>query len=472
VHPLTVVLACVFLDTLGVGLIIPCLVQLFTSLGASPSQYGFYSSIYGIGQLVGSPICGALADRIGTKPILMMSFVGAGLSYGMMGGAWSLYVVVLARIMVGLVKQTQTVGIAYVVGVTDPNGRTQAMAWFSTASSVGFIFGPVTGSLLSRVNARYPFFLSAAIYTCTTLLAAVFLPNVYPDSSAMEGFDPTCPITGKAGECVASLSQQEQEQEQEEEKKKRAADLQENDASTTTTTSTPDAPKPSPRSPNPFVAMRETFPQLLSTLVEMVTTSNALATLVAVRFALSVSLMMMESTMLLYLQNRFDLDSKSNGFVLGFFGLTGVAINVFVVSRATRYFGGEQKTCLWAFVTGAVGFVIMGLSPSFRVFLVGVVIFCLGLYTSRACLLTLFTQMSPPTKRGAYLGVGGSLESLCRVVVPMVGGYVLEVDVRLPYLSCGVLMLCIALVWWVSVVRPQGSVGSKLPSLAPVKKTK
>lgn len=481
-HPVTILLTCVFLDTVGVGLIIPCLYQLFTSLGASPSAYGLLSSLYGVGQLLGSPVLGAMCDRVGTKPILMASFVGSCLAYGSMGMAWALWVVVIARVGVGLIKQTQTIGIAYVVGVTDTLGRTDALAKFSTAGMIGFIFGPVFGSLLSRVEPRLPFYVSASIFAVTSAIAAVFLPNVRPDRSALEGFDPLCPITGKAGDCIgAGADKTQNEEKQEVENVNGTGGEQDGGGSNSSDKAglekTADAANQDTDDLAEQVLTVGGYARMLltstkdvySTLREMMASSKEMAMLVLMRFLLSACTMIMESTMLMFLQARFEITSKSNGFVLGFFGLSGVATNVFV-ARITRYFQGEAKTITWSLLAGGIGFFALALAPSYPSFMAASLIFTFGCYTARACLLTLFTQMVPPTRRGAYLGVGGSLESFCRVVMPLFGGLLLETSVQLPFLLAGVVQVVIAGVWYVQVVkRTNSTVGVKLQ---PLKKTK
>lgn len=202
-------LLCVMLDMAGVGLVIPCLVSLTTSLGATPSQYGLISSLYGLGQLFGCPLLGSLSDKTGRKAIMIASFVGSMLAYGLMGVAWSLWVVCVARVMVGVMKQTTTLATAYISEITNPDERTGAMAKLSTMTGMGFIVGPILGSIMARYSLRLPFLLSAALFAIDIIVCVVFLPNVKPDPNLNIMFDPTCPITGKRGVCIASQSEKE-----------------------------------------------------------------------------------------------------------------------------------------------------------------------------------------------------------------------------------------------------------------------
>lgn len=200
-----IVLFSICLDMIGVGLIIPCLSSLTLSLGATAAQYGIISSFYGIGQLIGSPICGSLSDRIGRKWVLLISFGGAAIFYSLMGVAWSLWVVVISRIGVGLVKQTQTVGSVYIAEVVPVKQRTHAMAMLSTATGVGFIIGPICGSLLSRIDVRLPFLLSGFLFLCDTIFGYFYLPvgNINPHLREEVAEIQPCPATGETeGDCA------------------------------------------------------------------------------------------------------------------------------------------------------------------------------------------------------------------------------------------------------------------------------
>jgi MFS family permease len=125
--PLHVVLACILVDMIGVGLVIPTLPQLSESLGGTTALYGWVGTAYGIGQLIGGPFCGYLSDRLGRKTILIcmvifdsciipyvyliltlcvsmscmiVSFCGSCLSYGLMVVAWDFKVLLFCRLIV------------------------------------------------------------------------------------------------------------------------------------------------------------------------------------------------------------------------------------------------------------------------------------------------------------------------------------------------------------------------------------
>ena len=105
----------VFLDLLGVMLVVPNLIHRFKELGISTANYGLVSSVYSASQIVGGLLIGYLGDNVlGRKRVLLLSFAGAGLSYLLVGVADSLGLLVLSRVVVGLVKQTMTTSTALV----------------------------------------------------------------------------------------------------------------------------------------------------------------------------------------------------------------------------------------------------------------------------------------------------------------------------------------------------------------------
>ena len=108
-----VVLFASFLDYVGVALVVPNLIFRWKEIGISPERLGMVSSIYSTSQLVGGMLIARLGDRgLGRKRTLLLSFAGAALSYSMVGVATTVEMLALSRVLVGLVKQTQTCSTA------------------------------------------------------------------------------------------------------------------------------------------------------------------------------------------------------------------------------------------------------------------------------------------------------------------------------------------------------------------------
>ena len=126
----------VFVDLLGVALVVPNLVHRFRELGGSPSSFGVLSSAYAASQLVGGLLIGYLGDCvIGRKKTLLISFVGAGVSYLVVGLTHTLPLLVVSRVLVGLTKQTMTVSTALVAELTSEEVRTESLGRLSSATT-------------------------------------------------------------------------------------------------------------------------------------------------------------------------------------------------------------------------------------------------------------------------------------------------------------------------------------------------
>lgn len=188
-----VLLLAVFLDLFGVALVVPNIPFLFrAALGDrfSPELYGLISSVYSASQILGGLAIGYLADKsLGRKRTLLLSFVGAGLSYLLIGFAESVTLLILSRVIVGLVKQTMTASTAYVSEITPPHARAAALGRLSSASTLAFLIGQPAGGLLSaRLGRHAPCFLAAALFALDFVFVQLALPDA-GKSSASQGGD-------------------------------------------------------------------------------------------------------------------------------------------------------------------------------------------------------------------------------------------------------------------------------------------
>ena len=180
------VLVTVLLDVLGVALIIPVLPALVGEYSTGDSQaywYGALGASYGMAQFVLSPALGALSDRFGRRPVLLLSVLGLGGSYLLMGFAWSLWSLLLARLLGGATAATVAVASAYVADVTPPQHRSRGFGLLGAMFGIGFIAGPIVGGLLGDINHRWPFYLAAALCFLNALYGVFVLPESLPAAS-------------------------------------------------------------------------------------------------------------------------------------------------------------------------------------------------------------------------------------------------------------------------------------------------
>jgi DHA1 family tetracycline resistance protein-like MFS transporter len=171
------------LDIIGLGIIIPVIPQLIQELtGADVSEASRYGGwllfAYAFFQFLFAPLVGALSDRYGRRPVLLLSLLGFGLDYLVLAFAPTLAWLFVARVVSGIFGASFTTGFAYIADVSPPEKRAQNFGLVGAAFGLGFIIGPVTGGILGELGPRVPFFVAAGL----TLLNMAYGYFVLPES--------------------------------------------------------------------------------------------------------------------------------------------------------------------------------------------------------------------------------------------------------------------------------------------------
>lgn len=174
-----IVLATVFIDTIGFGIVIPVTPKLVAELtGAGLSEAaGYFGALlftYSLLQFVFAPVMGNLADAIGRKPVLLACLAAFGLDYIFMAVAPTIGWLFVGRAIAGIAGASYVPASAFIADVTPPDQRTQRFGLLTAAWASGFIFGPVLGGVLGEWGARLPF-IAAALLAFANLAAAVFV---------------------------------------------------------------------------------------------------------------------------------------------------------------------------------------------------------------------------------------------------------------------------------------------------------
>ena len=167
------------LDVIGLGIIIPVIPALIQELtGGSISEASRYGgwliASYALVQFLCAPIVGALSDKYGRRPILLLSLLGFGLDYLVLAVAPTIGWLFLARIIAGVFGASFTTGAAYIADVSSAEKRAQNFGLLGAAFGLGFIIGPVTGGLLGEIGPRVPFY-AAALVTFLNLTYGYFI---------------------------------------------------------------------------------------------------------------------------------------------------------------------------------------------------------------------------------------------------------------------------------------------------------
>src|SRR5213593_2652205 len=185
--PLLSIFLIVLVDVMGLTIILPLLPFYAESLGASASVVGMLVSAYAICQLLAGPPLGQLSDRVGRRPVLLVSQMGTFIGFLILASARALWMVFLARIIDGLTAGNLTVAQAYISDVTAPENRAKAFGIIGVAFGLGFLVGPAVSGYLAQFSNVYPI-LAAAGLSFTSIMCTYFLlPPVVPHPAREAG---------------------------------------------------------------------------------------------------------------------------------------------------------------------------------------------------------------------------------------------------------------------------------------------
>jgi multidrug resistance protein len=173
----------VALDLVGFGIILPILAIYGERLGASPTTLGFVVSSFSVAQLVFSPLLGRLSDRIGRRPVILLSLFGTAVGSVITGGATSVWMLFLGRVVDGASGASVSVAQGAVTDVAPPEERAHLLGLLSAAFGVGFVLGPALGGLSALAGPRVPFFVAGGIAFVNFLVAIKRLPETHPPSA-------------------------------------------------------------------------------------------------------------------------------------------------------------------------------------------------------------------------------------------------------------------------------------------------
>jgi DHA1 family tetracycline resistance protein-like MFS transporter len=177
-----IVLATIFLDTIGVGIIIPVMPALLMELGGqglgeAASFGGYLTALYALMLFLCAPIMGSLSDRFGRRPVLLLSLTAYALDHLIMATAETLAVLFIGRAIAGITGASHSAANAYMADVSMPAERARNFGRVSAAWGLGFILGPALGGILGELGPRIPFFVSAGLCFGTAAVGFFALPE-------------------------------------------------------------------------------------------------------------------------------------------------------------------------------------------------------------------------------------------------------------------------------------------------------
>lgn len=178
--PLALIFATAFIHLVAFGIVIPVLPLYAERFGASPLTIGLLVSVYSLMQCIFAPVLGRISDRVGRKPVLLVSIAGTAAGFFLMGMANGLPLLFLGRILDGVTGGNISTAQAYIADVTTPQERSKGMGIIGAAFGLGFIFGPAIGGIFGHFSLAAPFYFAALLSVVNGVLVWWMLPESLP----------------------------------------------------------------------------------------------------------------------------------------------------------------------------------------------------------------------------------------------------------------------------------------------------
>ncbi len=178
------ILVTVLIDMIAIGLIVPVLPPLVGKFTPDPAAqafwYGAVAFAFGLANFFGAPILGALSDRYGRRPVLLLGFCGLALNFFATALATALWMLIAVRLVGGALQANAAVANAYVADITPPEERARRFGLLGAMFGIGFILGPVMGGLLGGIDLHLPFFVAGTLALINFAYGVFVLPESLP----------------------------------------------------------------------------------------------------------------------------------------------------------------------------------------------------------------------------------------------------------------------------------------------------
>ncbi len=391
-----VVFLTLFLDLLGFGVILPVQPFYAESFGATATVVTLIGASYSLMQFICAPLWGRLSDRIGRRPVILVSIAFACVGWLILGFASALWMFVASRLIAGFGNANLGTVQAVVADITAPKDRAKGMGMVGAAFGLGFLFGPIIGGVFgSRYGAHVPALIAAGLAMVNWFAAYFLLPESHPPEKR------TVVVTDGNG------------------------------------------PR---RSIFPMQALKEALAM------------PGVAPLLVMGLVFGVGFSLMEAALSLFVERQFVLPSlfgtedghkeaaRLSMFVLVTVGVTAVIVQGGLI-RPLRARFGERSLLLVGSILIAIGFAGTAAIPfldwPFMAMIALNVVVAAGSGVFSPSSSSLLSRSVPDDRQGAILGVGQSVASLARIIGPSMAGALLDVHRSIPF-ALGAALLVVA----------------------------
>ena len=451
---LLIVFVVVFIDLLGFGIVLPLLPRYGAHFSASKMQLGLLMASFSAMQFLFAPMWGALSDRIGRRPVLIVGLLGSTFAYAMFGvatdlgrdgmllGLGALPWLFITRIAAGIAGATIATAQAVIADSTGAEGRGKGMALIGAAFGIGFTFGPLIGAACTSGN--------PSLAMNDDQYAAVKAWDDSTEPVTSEQLMVEIDRTRRTADCGSRIGRPVSN-------RTTAAVRSQSGNPVTTDSAMPGyvaaalsalalllalAKLPESRQPDSSQEKRPTGLLALGNVFRHMT-AGKFAVILSAIFITTFAFAQFESTLSL-LTREFGYSSKRNFLLFAYIGIILMIGQGFLVRRFLPKIG-EHRMALLGVAMMIVGFVLIALTgnrtlpPESLWYILPVV--TIGFSAVTPSLQSLLSQSAGDDEQGAVLGTGQSLSSLARILGPYIGIQLLDVTVATPYFVGAGLML-------------------------------
>jgi DHA1 family tetracycline resistance protein-like MFS transporter len=385
--PLVVIFTTVFLDLVGFGIIIPLVGIYGRHYGATALELAVLGSVYSLMQFFFSPVWGRLSDRMGRRPILLLSLLGSTLSYFLFAFSNTLGLIILSRALAGIFAANISTAQAYIADITPPKDRAKGMGLIGAAFGIGFTLGPPLGGIsTAKLGMSAPGLIAGTLCLLNLILAWFRLEESLPESIRKEN-------ESKVSEGKRS-------------------------------------------------AQWTTFKRILN--------DPALFLPVVSTFFATFAFSNLEQVFSLLIQKRFELGTESaaykTGMVLMWSGILGAFIQGGLIRKLVPKYG-EKKLLITGLALQGCAMVLFAHSPTYEAFFYNAIPLALGSGLINPTLASLVSKRALADEQGAVIGLKEGMSSLARIAGPFCGLLAFGFKMELPfYIGCLTVVL-LSMVW-------------------------
>lgn len=388
------------IDLIGFGIILPLMPFYATEFGATPLMIGLLYSIYSVAQLVFSPIWGSWSDKIGRRPIMLLSTFGAAIAYIIYGFAGSFVVLFLSRLLAGIMGGNISAAQAYIADVTPVKDRARGMGLIGAAFGIGFVLGPVLATAL--IHPIIPEWLTSAGYD---KLATIAIEHQY----ALPAFFAAFLSMVSFGMVWFRLEE----------------------------TVVPGAEVSTGAKDGVFTIA------YWKSLAETAKSSKAGMTLILLMgsmFVLSFGQSSLYSAFPLYCEAILDMNAGQVGIQFFWLGIISAIVQGLLIRPLTKVFR-EETLFLTGNILMAAGLFMLGTASTTGMLTVYLAIMAVGHSLNLPTITSLISQQADPRRMGATIGATQGLSGLGRAIGPTWGGVLFSIHASFPFWLTGVIIL-------------------------------